>query len=151
MRVKHLIAALLATSSLAISIAWAADPKPEDFLTSRHGLLQTLRIQCGAFGPFAKGEGPLPADAISRAETLANLARVLPVAWGAQDLPQSHTKPEAFAQKEKFLAGFKTLDTESTKLVADLKAGNNDAIKTDIGALGNACKSCHDDFRQKDN
>lgn len=150
MRLKHFIAASLTATTLIAGVAFAAAaPKPEDFLESRHGLLQTVRIQFGPLGAFAQG-GDLPADALARAETIAALAKILPVAWGKEDIPKSSTKPEAFAQKDKFNDGFKLLNSEATKLADAIKANNTDAIKAAVGAVGKACKSCHDDFKQKD-
>ena len=119
-------------------------------MVARHGLLQTLKLQFKPLGAFAKGDGPLPADTARRAEVIAELADVLPVAWGDKDRPNSGTKPEAFAQKDKFLAGFKALNSEALKLQAVAKGGDADAIKAQIGAVGKACKACHDDFKQKD-
>ena len=150
MRLKHFIAATLATTSLIAGVAVAGAPKPEDFLESRHGLLQTVRIQFAPLGGFAQGQGDLPADALQRAETIAALAKILPVAWGKADVPKSSTKPEAFAQKDKFNEGFNVLNVEATKLAEAIKANNSDAIKAQVGAVGKACKSCHDDFKQKD-
>ena len=152
MRLKHVIATVLATSTLMAGMAWAAGPKPEDLRESRHGLLQTVRIQFGPLVAFAKGEGPLPADAAARAETIAALAKILPVAWatGTEDLPKTSTKPEAFTQKDKFLDGFKALNVEATKLAEAANGGNADAIKAQVAAVGKVCKGCHEDFKQKD-
>ena len=33
------------------------------------------------------------------------------------------------------------------KFEAAAKGGNLDAIKAAVGAVGNSCKACHDDFR----
>ena len=150
MRFMRLMAAGLFATGCVATAAWAAAPKPEDYLESRHGLLQTVRIQFGPLGAFSQGQGDLPADALQRAEIIASLAKILPVAWGKEDVPKSSTKPEAFAQKEKFNDGFKALNAEALKLADTIKAGNQDAVKAQIGAVGKACKSCHDDFKQKD-
>jgi len=150
MQLKALMSATLASATLIASVALAAGPKPEDYLESRHGLLQTVRIQFGPLGAFSQGQGDLPADAVQRAETIAALAKILPVAWGKEDVPKSSSKPEVFTQKDKFNDGFKVLNTEATKLAEVIKTGNADAVKAQIGAVGKACKSCHDDFKQKD-
>jgi cytochrome c556 len=41
------------------------------------------------------------------------------------------------------------LQSESVKLVAAAKSGNQDAFKTAFGATAGTCKTCHDDFRAK--
>jgi len=151
MRFKHLIAISLLTTSLVAGVALAAaGPKPEDYLESRHGLLQTVRIQYGPLSAYAKGEGDLPADALQRAENIAALANILPVAWGNQDVPKSSTKPDAFAHKEKFLEGFKVLNKEAVKLADAIRAKDAETIKAQIGTVGKVCKGCHDDFKEKD-
>ena len=150
MRLQSVLATIIAASTLAAGVACAAGPKPEDFLESRHGLLQTLRIQFGPMIAFAKGDGPLPEDAAQRAEVVVNLAKVLPVAWGKDDIPHSSTKAEAFAQKDKFNALFKDMGVEAAKLADTAKGGNADAIKAQVAAVGKICKSCHEDYKQKD-
>ena len=150
MRFKYALATVIAVSALVTGAAWAHDPKEDEELVARHGLLQTVRFQFKPLGAFAKGDGPLPADAARRAEVIAELADVLPVAWADKDRPNSSTKPEAFAQKDKFLAGFKAMNTEALKLQAVAKGSDADAIKAQIAAVGKTCKSCHDDYKQKD-
>lgn len=141
-------AALVGTAAAAQAQAF----KPEELLKMRQGTMQMVKLQFGALGAFAGDKGPLPADAAARADNLVALARLAPLGWGkgSEALAGANTKPEAFAAgAEKFQAGWKTLGVEAEKLAVAAKGGNADAIKAQAGAVGKACKACHDDFRKE--
>jgi cytochrome c556 len=38
---------------------------------------------------------------------------------------------------------------DMVKLSAAAKTGNQDAIKTAVGAVGQSCKACHDSYRKE--
>jgi len=78
------------------------------------------------------------------------LAKILPTTFGkgSEALAKSDTKPEAFTKAE-FLQGFDTLGVEAAKLEVAAKAGDVDGVKAGVGAVGKACKACHDTFRNE--
>jgi cytochrome c556 len=41
------------------------------------------------------------------------------------------------------------MQSEVAKLSAAAKSGDQNAIKTAFGGVGQSCKACHDDFRKK--
>jgi cytochrome c556 len=59
-------------------------------------------------------------------------------------------KPELFQQPEKAKEYGLALSTESAKLVEVAETGDIAAIKTQFGAVGKTCKTCHDDFRVRE-
>lgn len=126
-----------------------AQMKPEEQLKMRQGLMQAVKHQAGPLLGFAQGKADLPADAAARADNLAALAKMAPLAWGkgSEALAGSSTKPEAFTDA-KFMEGWKAAAAEAAKLADIAKAGNPDAIKAQAGAVGKLCKGCHDDFKK---
>jgi len=136
-----LAGALVATSALA------QEMKPEELLKARQGMMEAVRMQLGPIFGAAKGAVPLPVAA-QAADNVVGLAHALKTAYGNGDLPGSNAKPEAFTDA-KFLAGYDKLADAAAKVAADAKGGNLDALKADVGAIGGACKACHDDFRKK--
>jgi cytochrome c556 len=148
MRRSILIAAsLLAVLSVA---AQAADTKPEELLKARQGSFQTLKLQFMPIVAVAKGDAALSPDTAVRAANLVALAQILPTTFakGSEALPKSDTKAEAFTKVE-FLQGFDTLAIEAAKLEVAAKAGNVDGVKAGVGAVGKACKACHETFRNE--
>lgn len=127
-----------------------AQMKPEDQLKMRQGLMQAVKHQAGPLLGFAQGKAELPADAAARAENLAALAKIAPLAWGkgTESLAGANTKPDAFTEP-KFMEGWKAIAAEAAKLADLTKAGSPDAIKAQAGAVGKLCKGCHDDFRKE--
>ncbi len=145
-----ILAFALVVTAMAADAMAAGPQKPEDLLKMRQGLMQAVLVQFGPIGAFAQGKGDLPADAADRAANLAALARIAPSAWpaGSGNLDHANTKPDAFGAKAAaFRDGWATLAGVSTTLAETIKAGNADAIKAQVGAVGKTCKGCHDDFR----
>jgi cytochrome c556 len=149
MRLIHAIAAGIVAGSVMAAPVFAQQMKPEELLKARQGLMEAVRLQLGPIFGAAKGAGPL-SEAAESADNLVGLAHALKTVYakGTEDLPGSNAKPEAFSDP-KFLAGYDKLADAAAKVAADAKANNSDALKADVGAIGDACKGCHDNFRKK--
>jgi cytochrome c556 len=63
------------------------------------------------------------------------------------DKGNTKAKPEIWSQKDKWAAAVTRSQDDVLKLVAAGRSGNMDQIKTAVGAVGQSCKGCHDDFR----
>ena len=153
MRLVAKSALLAAAVGVAVGVAGAAQaqqaPKPEDLQKMRVGLMIALKTQFGPLGAFAAGKADLPADAALKAENVAAIAKLAPIAWvkGTESLPGSETKAEAFGAKSaQFNEGWKMFAAEATKL-AGLTPGT-DAFKAQVGAAGKMCKACHEEFKK---
>ncbi len=146
---KALIAAA-GIATLALAVPASAQQKPDEALKMRQGLFQAVKMNFGPIGACAQGKGALPADAAAKAENVAALARILPMAFakGTEALPGSDTKPEAFTSAD-FAKGFGMMEEAATKLAAAAKAGDEAAIKAAVGDVGKTCKGCHDNFRKE--
>ena len=149
MRLMKSVVVGLVAGTCFVASAYAQQMKPEELLKARQGLMEAVRLQLGPIFGAAKGAVPLSAAAES-ADNVVGLAHALKTAYasGTEDLPGSNAKPEAFTDP-KFLAGYDKLAEAAAKVAADAKANNADALKADVGAIGDACKGCHDNFRKK--
>ena len=58
-------------------------------------------------------------------------------------------EPKIWTENDKFSAAAAKMQEEMTKLNAAAKSGNIDAMKTAVGATGQACKACHDNYRKE--
>ena len=65
------------------------------------------------------------------------------------DLANSKAKPEIWKEQDKFKAAADKMQAEVGKLSAAAKSGDLNAIKTAFGGVGQSCKACHDNYRNK--
>lgn len=128
-----------------------AQVKPEILVKQRQAV---MTLQGKYFGPLvavAQGKAPYNAAAVQRnAGFLDNLTRM---AWDGFDPSTRNEKtralPAVYDNSGKFKENASQLENEAAKLAALSRTGDEAAVKAQIGAVGKACGSCHDDFRQK--
>ena len=145
---------------LAVALSaqvFAADNDPNlGLIKARQGDMQVRAYSAVPLFNMAKGK--IPYDA-AQAGKLANNLKVLlqldmGAAWAAgtgNDKYGDKTKalPEIWSTYPKIAESGKKYKAAVEDLAA--VAGNGlDALKSKIGALGDACKGCHDDFRKKE-
>jgi cytochrome c556 len=128
-----------------------AQAKPEVMVKQRQAV---MTLQFKYFGPLfgvAQGKVPYNAAMVQRnAGLLDNLSRM---AWDGFEPStkgeKSRALPAIYDSKAKFMQHAAQLENETSKLVTVSKTGDEAAVKAQIGAVGNACNACHDDFRSK--
>ena len=133
------------------SSAQAQFAKPEDAIKYRKAALTVLGAHTSRLGAMVQGRVAFDAKAATEnAEIVAEMAK-LP--WAAfvdgSDSGDTKAKAEIWKDSAKFKDYAGKLQSESVKLVAAAKSGNQDAFKSAFGATAGTCKSCHDDFRAK--
>ena len=136
---------------LLAGAAFAQFAKPEDAIKYRQSVMSVIGTHFSRMGAVVKGEAPYAKDAF---EQNANIvATLIPLPWDAFMVAGSDkgsgTKPEALAQKDKFMELAKTNQAEVAKLLAAAKGGDINAIKPQFGTTGGSCKACHDAYRNK--
>ncbi len=138
------------TSTLALS-AHAQFAKPEDAIKYRKSALSVMGTHFGRVAAMANGRMPFDAAAAASNAATAEMMSKLPFAAfvDGSDKGDTKAKPEIWSQHAKFNAAAEKMQGEMTKLAMVAKGGNLDAIKTQVGATGGACKACHDDFRKE--
>jgi cytochrome c556 len=148
---KILLSLLVIGATFVGTTARAQFAKPEDAIKYRKAALTVLGAHTSRLGAMVQGRVPFDAKtAAENAEIVAEMAR-LP--WAAfvdgSDSGDTKAKAEIWKDNAKFKDYAGKLQTESVKLVAAAKSGNQDAFKSAFGATAGACKNCHDDFRAK--
>lgn len=149
---KKTILSLIAVSAAAMSFTASAQfAKPEDAVKYRKAAFSVTASHFGRMGAMASGKAPFDAKlAAENAEIVANMAKLPWHAFGeGTDTADSKAKPEVWRQSAKFKEAADKLQAESVKLVAATKTGKEDAFKTAFATTAGACKSCHDDFKNK--
>jgi cytochrome c556 len=151
---KRIVKTALIASALLASGSGAAlaQAKPEDVLTLRKSVMQVIRANFGPIAATAKGEANLDMAAIQlRANRFAVISSMSMEVWapgtGMDKLKDSKAKPEIWTKMDDFKAKGQKMIAEAQKLSEAAKGGSMDAVKAQVGEVGKACKSCHDDFR----
>ena len=147
---KRVILMTLAAACAAISVPAAAQfAKTEDAIKYRQSAMFIQGQHVGRLGAMAAGRVPYDAAvAVSNAEVVAQISR-LPWAGFGPGTEGGKAKPDIWKEQAKFKELSERLMGDTDKLLIAAKAGNLDALKTAMGAVGETCKTCHDTFRNK--
>jgi len=144
-----LVAATVAGLAAALPAA-AQWQKPEDAIKYRQSALTVMANHFGRIGAMAQGKAPFDAKAAAdNAAIVLTMSKLPFVAFGEgtdKGMP-NRAKPEIWSNNAKFKAAAEKMQAEVVKLDEAAKGGNFDAVKAAAGAVGGACKACHDDFR----
>jgi len=115
-----------------------------------------FKVVAGNFGPLAQSaQGKVelpPAAARQYAERLSEISQFARDAF--PDISRegkTRAKPEIWSERAEFDKLLKDL-TDATKSLAGVTANaaaKPEEFKAAVGSVGNACKSCHDRFREK--
>lgn len=140
-------AAIVATASMAGSHSMKDLPPP---VAARHHQMQMVGYHIGVLGNMAKGEMEYDAAMVSAAASnLAALARMEKAALWVAGTEQgaaagSRAKAEIWSDPDGFAAKFEDMATAASALI---DAGDAAAVGAGMGALGGACKACHEKYR----
>jgi cytochrome c556 len=148
---KRLLLAATAVAGLATAVPAAAQfAKPEDAVKYRKAGMTLIANHFGRVNAMAQGRVPFDAAAAAANADLVVTLSKLPFAGfveGTSSTEKGGPKANIWTERAKFDAGAKKMQDEVAKLATAAKSGNLDQIKAATGDVGQACKSCHDDFR----
>jgi cytochrome c556 len=147
---RTIVAAAAAFAALVMANA-TAQVKPETLVKQRQAVMTLQGKYFGPMAAMAQGKASYNAGVVQRnAGFLANLSRM---PWDGFDPSTKDVKsaalPAVFSDTAKFKEAAERLETETSKLYDVSRAGDEAAVKAQIGAVGKACGACHESFRQK--
>ncbi len=148
---KSLVAAGVAVA-VASGVA-LAQVKPEILVKQRQAVMTLQGKYFGPMAGMAQGKLPYDANVVQRnAGFLDNLSRM---PWDGFDPSTKDVNvktaalPAIWSENAKFREAADRLQSETSKLYAVSRSGDEAAVKAQIGAVGKACGACHENFRQK--
>jgi cytochrome c556 len=148
--VKKFAIALLCLSGL-VSFSAQAQMKPEDAIKLRQSAMKLIGYNFGNIGNMVNDKKPYNKDEAAR--NAANIEGLASQPWeffiAGTDKGDTKAKPEIFKDSEKFKAASEKLQAEAAKLAQVSKSGDLAALKTQFTATAQACRNCHDSFREK--
>jgi len=118
----------------------------------RKAVMKAVGGHMGSMGETLKNGDSLGAVA-QHATAMADLARISLTVFPENSTPldgKTEALPAVWDKPDDFKKVSMAFVAEAEKLAAAAKTGDKAAIGAQLGALGkNACKACHDDFREK--
>lgn len=148
---KYPFSALAAVAVLMSTSAVSAQDLPQP-VKARQGQFNLLALNLGILGGMAKGQIEFDQD---RAQAAAdNLVAISMVSQGemwpegtdSMSIDGTRAKPEIWDNLDDVVKKWGAVGEAATKMQAAIADGK-DAIGPNMGALGGACKACHDDYR----
>jgi len=145
----------LICGSLFATQASFADERDEFVTATRQGALKLMGFYMGPLGGMARGKIPMDAEVVGRnAQRIGALAPMLTDTFRLNTSEAEVTTealPVIWENPAEFQAKIETLVERAADLsrLAETDAAEG-ALKGGIAKLGQACGSCHDDFRVKD-
>lgn len=149
---KRLFLAMAAVACAATALPAAAQfAKPEDAIKYRKGAFTVMAAHFGRVAAMANGRVPFDAKAVAVNAEIATMVSSLPFAAFGEgtDKGDTRAKPEIWSERDKFTAAATKMQDEMAKLNAAAKTGDQAALKAAAGAVGQACKGCHDTYRKE--
>lgn len=148
---RRIALALATLAGIATSMPAAAQfQKPEDAVKYRRGAYQVMATHFGRIGAMANGRAPFDGAAAAANADLVVVMSKLPFAGfveGTSGTNKGEPKPNVWTERAKFDTAAKTMQDEVVKLAAAAKTNNVNNLKAAFGKAADACKACHDDFR----
>lgn len=140
-----------AAMSLGFVLDAAAQAKPDVLVKQRQAAMTLIAKYFGPLGGMAQGRVPYNQQVVQRNAAFLDTLKDMP--WDgfhestkgekSAALPAVWEKPGEVKQAIDRFSG------EVAKLAQVSKAGDEAAVKAQIGAVGKTCGGCHDGFRQK--
>ncbi len=153
-QLRKLVLAISASAGLALSFQAASHMvKEEPRQSYRQSYFTLLAMNFGPIGAMVKGEMPWD-DAMLKvfADDLAALASmdVSRAFTPGSETGTTRAKPEIWENQEDFKAKLGDLQEALVALQQVASSGDKQAVAKAVGAAGEACKSCHDEYKAED-
>ena len=153
---QHRMFALIIIITTAAAIVGAgtpaaADPKPDDAVEYRQGMMMGIGWNVSPMGAMVKGKIPFDRDQFAffagRAALLAPMA-LEGFTPNTADT-KSEAKPKLWLHLDDFKKRIKDLEEATAKLASVAKGGDEAAMKQQFGDTFKVCKGCHDEYQKK--
>ena len=141
---------LITAALLAISANTQAS-EAENYIKYRQAMMKAIGGHMGAASQIMRGkvapDGDLLMHALALAELNRNLTRLFPE---GSDFGETKAKEEIWDQWAKFEQAAADAKQATADFAAAAGGGEPSQIANAFKAVGESCKGCHKDFRQKD-
>lgn len=143
---------LLCLCSALSAQAQSAFQRPSDAVEYRQAGFELMGTHFRRLNAMAQGKVAYDAKAVE--DNMAVIAAISKLPFtafvpGSDKVKGTEALPEVWSQPAKFQEAADKFQAEVGKLQAAVKGGKPDEVKVAAGAVGQSCKACHDNFKQK--
>ncbi len=142
---------IVATTAFAASHSETAG---KNAVAARNAQMKMVSYNTGIMGDIAKGDAEFDAAMVNSAATNLNMLAKFDLAslWleGTEQgaVEGSRAKPDIWSDNAGFVEKFANLEKASAAMMG---AADLDAVKANMGAIGESCKGCHETYRGPEN
>lgn len=147
---RLLLSAIMAGTIVTAGGLGAMASNAEDAVKYRQGVFQGLKWNIGPLAAMAKGEADFDAAEVElRAQRIASLSTTIVEGFpeGSDMVAESDALPDIWEDKDDFMEKAVALGDAATELSTAAATLDAAELGPMVGAIGQACKACHDDFR----
>lgn len=147
---RLLLSAIVAGAIVTAGGLGAMASDAEDAVKYRQGVFQGLKWNIGPLAAMAKGEADFDATEVElRAQRIASLSTTIVEGFpeNSDGVAGSDALPEIWEDKDDFMQKAVALDEAATELSTAAATLEADQLGPMVGAIGQTCKACHDDYR----
>jgi cytochrome c556 len=143
------LAGVFSLGLLSISTVHAADP--ENYIKYRQAIMKAIAGHSGSSGQILRGlveaqpgELAFHADALARLN--ADLVRLFPE---GSDFGETEALPKIWEDRAGFAQRAKDAEDATANFAKAVQSGDNEAMVSAYKAVGESCKGCHQNFRER--
>ena len=129
--------------------ALAQFAKPEDAIKYRQSAFALMGAHMGRLSAVVKGEVPYNKDDVVRNAAIISTLSSMPWQAFGPGTEGGKAEPAIWKESAKFKSAADRMQAAVAELNTAAQSGNPEIMKKALGASGQTCKACHDDFRKK--
>jgi cytochrome c556 len=138
--------AIALTAGTALSVS--ADD--EDAIKYRQSVMKAVGGHMGGAVAIIKGKVPYKEDLVAHASGLSDMANVTANAFKEKTSGgDTRAKDDIWEDADEFSEKIAAFRKATADFLAAAKSGGPEAAGAKLGAVGDACKGCHEEFRAK--
>lgn len=146
---RRLLTASSLLAMLAPALLHAAEP--EDVIKYRRNMMKAIGAHMAAAGAIIQDKVDYKSQLPEHANAVQLLTRDIPGLFPKDsDFGDTRAKDEVWSNRAEFEKRANTVKLRTAAFAKAVKGGNPQAIAAGFKQLGEGCKSCHDDFRKKE-
>ena len=139
------------TLACGLSAAAFAQSDSESVIKYRQGSMKALGGHMGALSQIVRGKVHYEDQLLLHAQAVAGLSKVIPTLFPkGSDFGETHAKDAVWDKPDEFKAAADKEDKAAAAFLDAVHRGDEAAVQSSFKDLGEACKSCHKRFREKD-
>ena len=142
---------VLMMTALFAGAATVQAEDPENYIKYRQAMMTAIGGHNGAATQIVRGKVDPDGDLVMHAKALAALSSNIPRLFPeGSDFGETKAKDEIWSQWDKFEQAANDAKMATAAFSEAVSSGDADRIAKTFKDVGDSCKGCHKEFRQKD-